>query len=86
MIMQGNNKDKIVINGKKKLHLYLTLQLLAPKLLRYSGRLRLPNYVELISKYDPQRGSIDHTAPHRLDPNHPIQTIPSSQKTIPNRL
>jgi hypothetical protein len=34
--------------------------------------LRLPNYVELTSKYDPQRGSIDHTAPHRLDQNHPI--------------
>jgi hypothetical protein len=34
MIMQGKNKDKNVINGKQKLHLYLTIQLLAPKLLR----------------------------------------------------
>jgi hypothetical protein len=35
MIMQGNNKDKTVIkNGKQNLHLYLTLQLLAPKLIR----------------------------------------------------
>jgi hypothetical protein len=42
----------------------------------------LPNYVELISMYDPQRGSIDHTAPHRLEQNHliHIQTIPSSEK------
>jgi hypothetical protein len=54
------------------MHLYMTLQLLAPKLLRYSCRLRLPKYVELTSKYDPQRGSIDHTAPHRLFQNHPI--------------
>jgi hypothetical protein len=36
------------------MHLYLTLQLLAPKLLSLIYRLRLPNYVELISKYDPQ--------------------------------
>jgi hypothetical protein len=49
------------------MHLYMTLQLLAPKLLRESCRLRLPNYVELISKYDLQKGFIDHTAPHRLD-------------------
>jgi hypothetical protein len=70
------------------MHLYMTLQLLAPKLLCYSCRLRLPNYVELIPKYDPQRGFIDHTVLHRLDQNHPfpIQTIPSSQKRIPDRL
>jgi hypothetical protein len=63
------------------MHLYMTLQLLAPKLLHESCRLRLPNYVELMSKYDPQRGSIDHTVPHRLDQIHPIliHTIPSSQ-------
>jgi hypothetical protein len=54
------------------MHLYMTLQLLAPKLLRYSCRLRLSNYVELTSMYDPQRDSIDHTAPHRLDQNHLI--------------
>jgi hypothetical protein len=50
--------------------------------------LRLPNYVELISKYDPQRGSIDHSVDHRLDQNHhiPIQTIPTSQKRITDRL
>jgi hypothetical protein len=62
------------------MHLYLTAQLLAPKLLRLSCRLRLPIYVELISKYNPQRGSIDHMTPHRLDQNHPIpiQTIASS--------
>jgi hypothetical protein len=68
------------------MHLYSTLQLLAPKFLRYGCRLRLPNYIKLISKYDPQRGYIDHTTPHRLDQNHPIQTIPSSQKRIPDRL
>jgi hypothetical protein len=68
------------------MHLYMALQLLAPKLLRQSCRLRLPNYVELISKYDPQRGSIDHTVSHRLDQNRPIQTIPSSQKRISDRL
>jgi hypothetical protein len=47
-----------------------------------------PNYVELISQYDSQRGSIDHIAPHRLDQNHTIsnQTIPSSQKRIPDCL
>jgi hypothetical protein len=47
--------------------------------------LRLPNYVELISKYDPQRGSIDHTTPPRLDQNHSIsiQTIPSSRSRAP---
>jgi hypothetical protein len=41
-------------------------------------------YVELISKYDPQRGSIDHTTPHRLDQNHsiPIQITRSSQKRV----
>jgi hypothetical protein len=65
------------------MHLYMTLQLLAPELLRWSCRLRLPNYIELILKYDPQRGSIDYTAPHRLDQN---QTIPSSQKRISDRL
>jgi hypothetical protein len=54
------------------MHLYLTIQLLAPKLLHKSCRLKLPNYVELISKYDPQRGSIDHMTPHRLDQNHHI--------------
>jgi hypothetical protein len=48
--------------------------------------LRLPNYVELISKYDPQRGSIDHTTPHRLDQNHTNHPTPSSQKRIPGRL
>jgi hypothetical protein len=49
---------------------------------------KLPNYVELTSKYDPERGYIDHTAPHRLDQNHsiPILTIPSSQKRIPDHL
>jgi hypothetical protein len=40
--------------------------------------LRLSNYVELISKYDSQIGSIDRIAPHMLDQNHLIQTIPSS--------
>jgi hypothetical protein len=70
------------------MHLYFTLQLLAPKFLRLGCRLRLSNYVQLISKYDPQRGSIDHTTPNMLDQNHPIpmQTIPSSQKRIPDRL
>jgi hypothetical protein len=33
VIMQGNNKDKTVIKGKAEMHLYMTLQLLAPKLL-----------------------------------------------------
>jgi hypothetical protein len=63
----------------------MTIQLLALKLLRYSCRLRLPNYVELISKYDPQRGSIDHTVPHRLDQNHaiPIHTILSRENPRP---
>jgi hypothetical protein len=70
------------------MHLYLTLKLLAPNLLCYSCSLGLPNYIELSSKYDPQRGSTDHTTPHRLDQNHPIpiQTIPSSQKRVPERL
>jgi hypothetical protein len=42
------------------------------------------SYVELISKYDPQRGSRDHMTPHSLHQNHPIpiQTKPSSQKRI----
>jgi hypothetical protein len=31
-------------------------QIISTYLLRYSFRLRLPNYVELISKYDPQKG------------------------------
>jgi hypothetical protein len=30
---------------------------------KITTRLKLPNYVELISQYDLQRGSIDHTAP-----------------------
>jgi hypothetical protein len=50
----------------------MTLQLLAPKLLRQSCKLRLPNYVKLNLKYDPQRGFIDYTTPHMLDQNHPI--------------
>jgi hypothetical protein len=92
MIVLGTTK---IVNRAKNLEmcnwlrqLYLTLQLLAPKLLCESCRLRLPNYVELTSKCDPQRSSIDHTAPHRLDQNHPIpiQTIPFSQKRIPDRL
>jgi hypothetical protein len=58
------------------MNLYLTLQLLALKLLSKSCRLRLPNYVELFSKYDPQRGSIDHMTPHRLDPDHSNHTTP----------
>jgi hypothetical protein len=33
MIMQGNNKDKPVVKWYAEIHLYLTLQLLAPKLL-----------------------------------------------------
>jgi hypothetical protein len=37
---------------------------------------KLPNYVELTSKYDPERGYIDHTAPHRLDQNHSIPYQP----------
>jgi hypothetical protein len=32
--MQGNNKDKTVIKEKVEMHLYMTLQLLAPKFLR----------------------------------------------------
>jgi hypothetical protein len=36
----------------------------------------LPNYVELISKYDPQRGSIDHMTPHRLDQNYSNHPTP----------
>jgi hypothetical protein len=32
MIMQGNNKDKTVIKEQAKMHLYMTLQLLAPKI------------------------------------------------------
>jgi hypothetical protein len=62
------------------MHLYMTLQLLAPN---YYVKV-----VGLISKYDPQRGSMDHTVPHRLDQNHPIpiHTIPSSQRRIPVRL
>jgi hypothetical protein len=58
------------------MHLYLTLQLLAPKLLSKNYRLRLPNYVELVSKYDPEMGSIDHTTPHRLDQNHSNHPTP----------
>jgi hypothetical protein len=54
------------------MHLYMTLQLLAPKLLRQSCRLRLPKYVEVTSEYDLQRGSIDHIVSHRLDQNYPI--------------
>jgi hypothetical protein len=48
----------------------------------------LHNYFELISKYDPQSGSIDHTAPHRIDQNHPIpiQTMPSKSKEDPKPL
>jgi hypothetical protein len=49
------------------MYIYMTLPLLAPKLLHYSCRLRLPNYIELTTKYDPQRSSIDHTAPHRCN-------------------
>jgi hypothetical protein len=71
MIMQGNNKDKTV-----EMHLYLTPHLLAPKLLSKSCMLRLPNYVELVSKYNPQRGSIDHMTPHRLDQNHSNHPTP----------
>jgi hypothetical protein len=33
MIMQGNNKDKTVIKGYVEMLLYMTLELLAPKLL-----------------------------------------------------
>jgi hypothetical protein len=63
------------------MHLNLTLDSLCYHLY-YSCRQRLSNYVELITKYDPQRGSIDHMTPHKLDQNHSIliQTIPSSQK------
>jgi hypothetical protein len=32
--MQGNSKDKTVIKWEAEMHLYLTLHLLAPKLLR----------------------------------------------------
>jgi hypothetical protein len=31
MTMQGNNKDTTVIKGYAEMHLYMTLQLLAPK-------------------------------------------------------
>jgi hypothetical protein len=39
-------------------------------------------------RYDPQKGSIDYMTPHRLDQNHsiPIQTTPSNQMRIPDRL
>jgi hypothetical protein len=33
MIMHGNNKDKTVIKGYAEMHIYMTLQLLAQKLL-----------------------------------------------------
>jgi hypothetical protein len=48
-------------------------------------RLRLPNYAELTSKYDLQRGSIDHMAPHRIDQNHliPNHTIKSKEDPRP---
>jgi hypothetical protein len=48
--------------------LYLTTPIISTQ----SRRLRLPNYIELTSKHDPQIGFIDHTAPHRLDQNHSI--------------
>jgi hypothetical protein len=66
----------------------LDTQFISTYLLSYSCRVKLPNYVELISKYDAQRGSIDHTAPHRLDQNYliPIHTIPSSQRRISDHL
>jgi hypothetical protein len=56
--------------GTQQVQIYLTLQLLSPKLLSKSCKLRLPNCIELILKCDPQRASIDHTTPHRLDQNY----------------
>jgi hypothetical protein len=85
--MQDNKKDKTVVKRYAKMHLYLTLQLLAPKLLSKSCRLGLPNYVELISKCGPQRGSTDHITLHRLNQ---VQTKPHTKPTnlerIPDRL
>jgi hypothetical protein len=54
--------------------LKLDSQSISTYFLYYSIRLRLPNCVELISKYDPQRGSINHTASTqaRPKPNHTI--------------
>jgi hypothetical protein len=86
--MQRVITRKIRYKAVSRNALKLDSQIISTYLLYCSCRLRLPNYVELISMYDPQRGSIDHTTPHRLDQNHfiPIKTIPSSQKRIPDSL
>jgi hypothetical protein len=42
MIVQGNNKDKVVVKWKAEMHLYLTLKLLAPNY-----------YVQVVGHYYP---------------------------------